>query len=392
MIMMKNNIIKVADHCCGCGICATICPVRAITMQENRQGFYYPEVNEKVCIDCGKCLQRCAFNADKTEENKSFCQEAFALKHCDESVRAESRSGGVFTAITDLILECGGVVYGCVLEDNRNAVHIRATTRRERDRLRGSKYIQSKTFDVWERVKNDLKHGLWVLFSGTPCQVDAVRSLCADINCEKLLLVDIVCHGVPSPKVWSNYLDSLTKKHGKKIISVDFRDKRGFGWAAHVETVEFEDGTAYSGDVFKKLFYDHYILRRDCFTCPYKNLQRTGDISIADCWGIRENYPDFFDDKGISLVLVNTEKGQNFFSQIQRTTSIPVDIQKMLQPPLRMNWNPPADYDKFWRFYYRHSFNKVVDKYVQGRKSIPERALGKVRRTLGRMYRWVFRR
>lgn len=386
------NISLNGNHCCGCGACAAVCPVGAISMKENRQGFCYPVVDHKKCIDCGKCIRACAFHAGTKEQERNQVLAAYALKHSDEAVRAASRSGGVFTALSDLVLDAGGVVYGCTLRNHREAVHVRATTKAERDTMRGSKYIQSKTQDVFACVKNDLKNGLWVLFSGTACQVGAVKAFCRDTDCEKLLLIDVVCHGVPSPRVWSDYLIHLSGKDGKQVVSVDFRNKQRFGWEAHIETVGFADGTVYSGDAFKKLFYDHYILRRDCFQCPYKNLRRFGDITIADCWGITKHYPEFDDNKGVSLVLVNTEKGSAFFSKMRETESIPVDIQKLLQPPLRQNWPEPADYDRFWEYYDRHSFGKVVDRYVLGKRSLPERAVGKVRRILGRAYRRIFRK
>lgn len=384
---MKKNIARFNSHCCGCGACVAVCPRHAIAMEKNYQGFYYPTVNERKCVNCGKCLQQCAFNAENREEPGTFIQETYAVKHYIDAVRAASRSGGIFTALSDVILDAGGVVYGCALENNREAVHIRATTKLQRDQLRGSKYIQSKTMDIWDNLKADLDAGLWVLFSGTSCQVDAVRSFCRGANCEKLLLVDIVCHGVPSPMVWGDYLDYLSAKQGAQILRVDFRDKKRFGWSDHKETVVFDDGSVCSGETFKRLFYDHYILRRDCFDCPYRNLKRVSDITIGDCWGIADHYKNFYDEQGVSLVLINSKKGREFFSKLQGIETIWVDISKLLQPPLHMNWPQPENYDVFWRFYSRHSFRKVIERFVEKKKGILLRAVLKLKRLLGRLRR-----
>lgn len=380
-----NNYLNIScyqNHCCGCGECYAICPVNAIEMKLSKEGFYYPAVNNQKCINCTKCVKHCSFNREDKPNNLIA---AYALKHSDPEVRAASRSGGVFTALSDIILDAGGVVYGCKLVNCREAIHVRATSKQERDEFRGSKYIQSKTHDIFDSVKNDLQQGVWVLFSGTACQVNAIADYCKDTDCSKLLLVDIVCHGVPSPKVWNDYLDYLSRKSQKIIVSVDFRDKVNFGWADHKETVVFSDGSKHSGNDFTRLFYDHNILRKDCFQCPYRSINRVGDISIADCWGIAQNYPEFDDNKGVSLVLVNTEKGGSFFKQLQHTEFIDVEINKLLQPPLKENWIIPSEYDSFWKYYHRHSFEKVIKKYVLKLDCLPKRALRKLYRLVRRM-------
>ncbi len=355
------TVAQFAHHCCGCGECVAICPTTAITMRENENGFCYPHVDVKKCINCSKCEKHCAFNK---REERNVLLSSYAVKHKDEHTRAQSRSGGIFTAISDWFLDNGGVVYGCKLVGCTQAVHARATTKQERDAFRGSKYIQSQMETVFNSVKTDLVDGLWVLFTGTPCQVNAVKDYCADIDCEKLLLLDIVCHGVPSPKVWKDYVKFREKAYKKRVVAVDFRDKKQFGWAAHQDTLVFDDQTSASADIFTKLFYDHYIIRKECFSCPFKNLQRAGDISIADCWGIAQNYPFFDDNNGVSLVLVNTEKGKTFFAQTDDIDTINVDISKLMQPPLEKNWDMPANYEEFWQYYQKNSFARVLNTYV----------------------------
>lgn len=332
-------------------------------MEPNVQGFLYPVVDDKKCIDCGKCLKVCAFNKGNTQISGNEVLLAYAVKHLNEGVRAVSRSGGMFTALSDSVLSNGGVIYGCALQDNRKALHVRAEVQEKRNECRGSKYVQSRIDGVLEQVRFDLQQGKTVLFSGTSCQVDAVAQYCKDYR-KNLLLVDIVCYGVASPKVWEDYLFYLSKKYRKKIATVEFRDKGKFGWAAHYETVRFTDGTEYSGEVFSKLYGMRCALRKDCFACPYKNLNRVGDITLADCWGVSKYYPEFSDNKGISLVLINNEKGREYFTRINDVLWIPVDVEKLLQPALKENWKIPEWYKEFWNDYSRYSFGKTIKKYL----------------------------
>ncbi len=357
---MKN--VTDFELCCGCGMCVEVCKHNAISMKVNEQGFFYPFVEKDMCVECGRCIKTCAFHATIQDNHDYQLKNALAIKHIDEEVRANSRSGGIFTALSDWIFSQGGVVYGCELVNNRVALHKRATTKKERDKFRGSKYIQSIIFECFELVKRDLSCDRWVLFSGTPCQVSAIKKYCSNINTDKLLLVDIVCHGVPSPMVWSDYLDYVSGN--KKIVSVNFRDKKQFGWAEHKETVVFDNGEVYSSNVFAELFFSHLITRKDCSCCPFKNLSRAGDITIADCWGIAESYSQFDDNKGVSLVLINNEKGNSVFDKIEDISVIEVDINKVLQPSLKTNWTIPVEYNRFWNYYKKHSFKSVINKYV----------------------------
>ena len=384
---MENNISAFADHCCGCGACAASCPKKAIEMKPNAQGFLFPTLREDLCVNCGLCVKACSFQI--TDPCTDSPLQTFATKHKDSKTRSASRSGGIFTAVSDWIFRRGGAVYGCMMQDCKTAVHSRATTPEERNAFRGSKYIQSQTGDIYAQVARDLKDGLWVLFTGTPCQIHAVRSFCKNTDTSKLVCMDVVCHGVPSPKVWGDYMDHLEKQASKKIVSVDFRDKQKFGWASHRETVVFQDGSDYSGTDFRKLFYDHYLIREACFACPYKSLHRVGDFSIADCWGITDAYPDFDDNKGVSLVLVNTNLAKSIYAELTEMDTIEVDIQKLMQPCLEKNWPIPSDYSEFWAYYQKHSFQKVLDKYVyhkpEGFQGFKEKLLGIPRAVLNKI-------
>ena len=232
------NITNKAD-CCGCTACASVCTHNAITMQPDAMGFLYPVVDAAKCVDCGLCEKVCAFN-DHYDTSLNLPQpQAYAARHKDMAEVETSRSGAAFIAISDYILENGGVVYGAGYADHFRVVHKRATTKEERDEFKGSKYVQSDLRGVFRQVRQDLKDGLTVLFSGTPCQTSGLNSYVGKKLRERLVLVDIVCHGVPGPYIWRDYIAYLEKKQGAEICWVNFRDKQEFGWAAHKETFKF---------------------------------------------------------------------------------------------------------------------------------------------------------
>lgn len=237
-------MIHITDksQCCGCTACASICPHGAITMQPDVMGFLYPVVDKNKCTDCGLCEKVCAFHENYDKSFNLPVPEVYAARHKDMHEVETSRSGAAFIAISDWILEHGGVVYGAGYAEHFRVVHKRATTKEERDEFKGSKYVQSDLGNVFKQVKQDLKDGHIVLFSGTPCQTSGLNSYIGKKLRENLYLVDIVCHGVPGPNLWQDLLSYLEEKKGDKICWVNFRDKQEFGWAAHHETFKFVKG------------------------------------------------------------------------------------------------------------------------------------------------------
>lgn len=287
----------------------------------------------------------------------------YAVKHKDPTIRAASRSGGIFTAISDKILSDGGAVFGCILSDDFLAYHVKATTKEQRDKMRGSKYIQSNMRDVFRDVKVELDSGRIVLFTGTSCQVDGLKSFLGK-DYVNLLCIDIVCHGVPSPKVWLEYLKWQEKKNKKRIISVDFRNKTDFGWAAHKETLFTSDGASITSEVFKELFFRHNILRPSCYECKYKHIYHPSDITIADYWGIDKACPGFNDNKGVSLVLLNSEKGKEYFSEVSAFLEYCMtDINNSLQPDLQNPFPCPTTREKFWKDFKEKDFDYIAKEY-----------------------------
>lgn len=291
-------------------------------------------------------------------------QLVYAVKHSNEEIRAASRSGGIFTAISDNVLKNGGVVYGCIITDELQAVHFRAISENERDRMRGSKYVQSKMGDIFRICKKDLIDGRKVLFSGTPCQVAGLKNF-LNREYDNLVCVDILCHGVPSPAVWEKYVQWQEKKANDKIVKVDFRNKVDFGWRAHYETLWFSKGKKVDSRVYTNLFYKHSILRPCCYKCPFKSTDRVGDISIADYWGVEKVAPKFDDNKGVSLVLVNSDRGRKLFETAKGTIVWEETcLEDSMQNALKQSYQEPCDRKKFWKDFEEHSFDYVAVKYA----------------------------
>lgn len=309
MINIKDKAL-----CCGCTACASICPKEAITMVPDVLGFKYPEVDTSKCIECGLCEKICSFNENYDKTLNLHEPVIFAARHNDIHEVETSRSGAAFIAISDYVLENGGIVYGVGYKDHFKVVHKRATTKEERNEFKGSKYVQSDLDGIFKQVKEDLKEGYTVLFSGTPCQTAGLNSFVGKKLRENLILVDIVCHGVPSPYIWRDYLAYIEKKYKNRVLKVDFRDKSRVGWSGHVESFVFENGEKIESKIYTDLFYKHIMLRPSCGNCHYTNLKRPSDITLADFWGWEKTNPNInIDDKGISLMLINSAKGFNIY-------------------------------------------------------------------------------
>ena len=358
-------MIKITDksQCCGCTACASVCAHDAITMQPDAMGFLYPMADETKCVECGLCEKVCAFN-DNYDTSLNFPQpDAYAARHKDMEEVKTRRSGAAFIALSDYVLEQGGVVYGVGYTDHFRVIHKRATTKEQRDEFKGSKYVQSDLTGVFRQVKKDLKDGLTVMFSGTPCQTAGLNSYIGKKLREKLILVDIVCHGVPAPYLWRDYIAYLEKKQGDKICWVNFRDKQKFGWAAHHETFKFVNGGGKMS--FTYLFYQHIMFRPSCGKCHYANTKRPSDITIADFWGWEKTDPNInADNKGVSLVLVNTEKGRELFEAVKdQMTVIPAKLEDCLQSNLCRPSLESHLRCKFEKDYRKYGFKYVYYRY-----------------------------
>lgn len=357
--------IKDKADCCGCTACASICPKDAITMEPDTLGFKYPKVDLSKCIDCGLCEKVCAFNDNYDKSRNLKEPEIYAARHKDIHEIETSRSGAAFIAISDYILENGGIVYGVGYKDHFRVAHKRATTKEERNEFKGSKYVQSDLDGIFRQVREDLKQGNTVLFSGTPCQTAGLNSYIGKKLRENLVLIDIVCHGVPSPYIWRDYLAYIEKKYKNEVVKVDFRDKSRIGWSGHIESFIFNNGRKVESRIYTDLFYKHIMLRPSCSKCHFTNYIRPSDFTIADYWGWEKISKDFNDDnKGCSLLFINTIKGQILLNKISNNLFLlKSDKEKSVQP----NLESPSVLDKkntdFKIDFQRRGFKYVAKKY-----------------------------
>ena len=360
MIQITNK----AD-CCGCTACASVCAHHAISMEPDTMGFLYPKVDTDKCTECGLCEKVCAFNPNYDKSLNLPEPQIYAARHKDMHEIETSRSGAAFIAISDYVLEQGGVVYGAGYAEHFRVVHKRATNKEERNEFKGSKYVQSDLRDIFPQIKEDLKQGLTVLFSGTPCQTAGLASFIGKRLREKLILVDIVCHGVPAPYIWRDYLAYLEKKYKQPIVEVNFRDKSRIGWSGHIESFVFQDGNKREFNTYTHLFHRHIMLRPSCSKCYYTNFNRPSDLTLADYWGWQKLSPTFnADNKGCSLLLVNTEKGMNIFKKKKNELNFITTTQALCVQP---NLKYPSLFDNKWinfeKQYREKGFISIAKRY-----------------------------
>lgn len=322
-------MIRITDrsHCSGCSACYAVCPRDAISMVPDELGFRYPQADPAKCIECGLCESVCAF-APCEEMQKP---DAFAVRHQDDEEVRASTSGAVFAALSDYIIDCGGAVYGAGFGDHFRVIHKRASDKHQRDEFRRSKYVQSDMGDTFRRVREDLRTGIPVLFTGTPCQIAGLRSYIDGKLAENLYLADIVCHGTPSPAVWDSYLSWQEDRVGEKARNVLFRDK-SCGWRISRETIIFEGGNVTSRS-YNHLFYQNIMMRESCGICPFASVYRPSDLTMADYWRKDKSCPDFASDNlGCSLVLCSTEKGRKLLGKVVGKLNVQeVNLEECLQ-------------------------------------------------------------
>lgn len=367
------------DKCFGCSACACACPTHAIKMERDERGFQYPNVDNKLCIDCGKCERVCIYMNSKI--NNVSIKKSYAFIHNDKKVLSKCASGGLFLALSDVILSRNGVIYGAVLDDKMRINHSRATTKQERDLMCGSKYVQSNLGDTFICAKKDLQAGKYVLFTGTPCQIDGLKSYLKGIDIEKLYTCDLICNGVPSPLIWEENIKLLERKYRKKVEGYQFRPKK-WGWSVHREIVNLKNhkdvyATFYS-DLFKNIYYGRLVMRKSCDTCPYTNLARVGDITMGDCRNVEKIYPQMQTFNGVSLAIINSKKGMDLFTEASENAKIfPVDIEKIKQPPMMHPGKPSKSSEIFWND-YKHKGYEYAVKHQYGKMCVAKYILKKI--------------
>ena len=313
-----KDFIKIRDpkDCCGCGACLNSCARGAITMREDAAGFTYPAVDESLCVRCGLCVDACVF--PKAQWGANGAPEVYAAANRDENVLADSSSGGVFTALANAVLEKGGVVFGAAWTDGFTLAHVGVESSAELAKLRGSKYVQSATGDAFRQVKAHLQAGRPVCYCGTPCQIAGLKAFLGK-DYDALFTIDLVCHGVPSMKMLRDDLEAVSGASVSALRDVRFRDKRR-GWGVKGSIVTDDKRIAYHAGSSPYYFYflKGEVYRESCYNCRFPAEGRQGDITLGDYWGIRGELVAQLDgadpDRGISCVLVNTEKGRAWLS------------------------------------------------------------------------------
>ncbi len=352
-------------NCTGCHACANICPQQCIVMESDSEGFLYPKVDLKSCVDCGICEKACPVLHKEAIENDP---QAYACYNRDVLVRSESSSGGIFTLLAEQIISAGGVVFGVGLDKDLSAFHSYAETKEQLSDFRGSKYIQSKIGETYKKAKDFLKQDRRVLFTGTPCQIAGLKSYLQQ-DYDNLFCIDIICHGVPSPKVWHKYVSYHENRVGAKAQSANFRHKNK-GWKRFSMSLLFSNGTQHietlDKDLFMQAFLKDTCLRPSCHKCNFKSLHRQSDITLADFWGVQNVLPELDDDRGTSLLLINSAKGKAMFDRIEDSISFEkVDINKAVSynPAVIKSAGQNPKREKFFDEVDILSFDKLVNKY-----------------------------
>lgn len=367
--------------CTGCTACYNVCPHNAITMCENEEGFKVPHIDLEKCTDCGLCTKVCIPSKGYTKA--PFTVQTFCAKNKNVDERKQSQSGGAFFVLAKHVLSQNGVVYGSVIGEDFVVRHARAETENEVKAFRGSKYVQSDLGDIFSLVKKDLQAGKLVLFSGTPCQVAGLKAFLIK-DYDNLILMDLICHGVPSPKVWADYLTWQQKRFkNKHFSSPDFRDK-SYPWGKHLETFRIDEKKK-SDTVYAKIFYTHNAHRKCCFSCPFTNTERLSDITVGDCWGIENFNPAFKDSNGVSAVLINSDKGARVWEEVKDSFLFaPCELTDVVNgnPQLKRPIGKSPNREQFWAD-YQSGFDGIAKKYggndCKGKiKKLIKRILGKM--------------
>ena len=383
-------MIKITDkkNCTGCYACLNTCPQSCIIMKDDFEGFWYPVVDYNKCINCGLCENVCPV-MHKTQENNE--PRAYACINKNEIVRLKSSSGGIFTLVAEHVINNDGVVFGASFHKDFTVVHSYVETKEDLEKFRGSKYVQSKIGDAYKQAEQFLRDGRQVLFSGTPCQIAGLKSF-LQREYDNLLCIDIVCHGVPSPKVWERYISYHENRIGASVKRIAFR-RKDKGWKRFSVSLLFNNDTEYletfDKDLFMQAFLKNICLRPSCYACNFKTLYRQSDITLADFWGIENLLPEMDDDKGTSLVFINSARGESVFKRIKdKILYKEVDINKAVEYNLSaiksVEKNPKRD--KFFKELDRVPFDELVKKYCS------DRILVRVKRNLKAAVRSVLKK
>lgn len=351
------------DFCSGCMACMNACPKDAISEKLNDNGFIYPFVDKDKCINCGICYNVCDFKDEKKEDLTVF--EAYSLVVKDKETLYNSTSGGAFTAISDIVLNQGGVVVGAIMESDFTVHHVIAENNHERDKMRGSKYVQSDIGLIFRKIKEYVNNDRYVMFVGTPCQCAGLENYLG-IDRDKVLIIDFLCHGVPNNFLFKEHIKYLEEQIGKKIKDYSFRGKK-YGWTAAVQYITLNNNKEIAllkNQVWRSFFSSSISLRSSCHNCKYRSYHRYSDITIADFWSI-EKFTNKKDEKGVSFVLVNTDQGKKILNETKKTSIL--NKYKVDDILFRISTKPCSSKkaEEFWEIFHKKGYSALVDHYYQ---------------------------
>jgi acetyltransferase-like isoleucine patch superfamily enzyme/coenzyme F420-reducing hydrogenase beta subunit len=317
------SVYKNKIDCCGCNACTVVCPKHCITMPNDEEGFFYPVIDTDVCIDCGLCEKTCP-TITKNKDNVERYDKplVYAAYNTNNDIRIDSTSGGIFSALANKMFVMNGYVGGAVYNEDHTVKHIVTNNKELLPELRSSKYLQSYTDTLYTDIKKLLKEGEKVLVCATPCQIAALYNVLKK-DYDNLITCDFICRGVNSPKVFQSYMNMLERHYGAKTNKIKFKAKQ-WGWHNFSMRVNFANGKEYCKDRWHDLFFIGYLqkgnfARPSCYDCQFKGFPQKADITLADFWGIETIDPSMDQDKGTSLVMINSEKGKRFFDELKGT-------------------------------------------------------------------------
>lgn len=367
------SMIQLCNYkdCTGCSACSSYCGQKAIQMHFDKKGFLRPIIDVEKCVACGACVKVCPILNEK-EIRKPTYQTARKGWAKDDGIISKSSSGGIFSLLAALVLEKKGHVYGaCFDRLNWRLHHVKVDRIEDLELLRGSKYLQSELGETYKEVRNDLGKGVIVLYVGTPCQIAGLHFYLRHKEYPNLLTVDLVCHGVPSPDVFKAYTNYLEKTEKSKLVNYQFREKR-WCWTRFNSLAIFENGSESRGkweeDLWMRGFLRELFLRDSCYNCRFANMNRQGDITLADYWAYRHKHGEIRNkEKGCSLILMNNDKGRNLIDQVMpQMISYPMSIEEacMGNQALKRCFPKNPLSDSFWNDFFGKGFEGIIDKYL----------------------------
>lgn len=325
MFFGENRITPQKENCCGCSACVHVCKKQALTMLPDNEGFFYPVLDSKKCVECGICAQVCPFFNKMKQDNS--CQKAYVAINRNKEELFQSSSGGIFSLIAKWVLAHHGIVFGAAFDEQMQLHHIGIEDKHELDLLRGSKYLQSDNGKVYCIIREELKKGRWVYYTGTACQVAGLR-LFLRKDYPTLICSDLICHGTPSQKAFTTMIKLLEAKYKGSVVKYAFRDKAVNGWSCssscyihkkrYIKYVQFDSIM----NAYFKAFISGSMSRESCYNCPYTTLSRVGDITLSDYWGVSKFHQIIDAHEGVSAVLVNTERGAQIFAELRNKLCI----------------------------------------------------------------------